>query len=287
MGIWFAAPVEHWPHYNARTPTIVSATNEDAFFPATNMLTYDPTQVFRSTAGSTTIVVNVQGDGVGIPDFDVMSLLYTNMSYRATYTVAVSTDGSVFNNVTGAVNIPVWASLTGVQPASLPDPGGGTDDPRYHSLRRNHSLVYKPAGNYTHVRFTITDPLVTNITIGRIFFGKRFTPTYSWQYGSSFAFIDYGRQDRTERGVLVLDPGRTLLAANVKMDFLTKAEMYDFVYEFNLFLGASREFLACLDDQDTARLQKNLLYCTISEGRMVSFESFNNHSVSWVLESIS
>jgi hypothetical protein len=44
--------------------------------------------------------------------------------------------------------------------------------------------------------------------------------------------------------------------------------------------------MACLDDVDTARLQKNLLYCTIAEGRTISFDSFNTHSQSWTLESI-
>jgi hypothetical protein len=60
----------------------------------------------------------------------------------------------------------------------------------------------------------------------------------------------------------------------------------DFIYEFNYWRGSAREMLACLDVEDTKRLQKNTLYCTISDGRTISFDSYNAHSVSWVLESI-
>lgn len=285
MGIWFAAPAENWPHYNTRTPTIVSATNADSNYPATNLLTYDPTQVFRTTSGSTVITVNVKGGGTGYPDFDVIALLYTNTSYRATLTVEVSDGGVSYTTI--ANGVPLWANLTGAQAASPPDPPGLSNDPRFHSIKRNHSLTYKPnANNYTHVRFTISDPLVTNITIGRVFFGKRFVPTYGMQYESSVSFPDFGKADRSERGVLTLEPGRAITSWTVKQDWLTKTEMYDYVYPFNLFIGASREFLACLDDTDTSRLQKNLTYCTISQGRTVSFDAYNIHSQSWILESI-
>lgn len=285
MSIWFAAPVENWPHYNTRTMTIVSATNADSNYPATNLFTYDPTQVFRTTSGSTVITVNIQGNGVGYPDFDVIGLLFTNTSYRATLTVELSDGGVSWTTIKNGG--PLWANLTGTQPTNPPNPPGLSDDPRFYSIKRNHALINKGnTTNYTHARFTISDPLVTNITIGRVFFGKRFIPTYGMQYESSVNFNDFGRADRTERGVLTLEPGRAVTAWQVKQDFLTKVEMYDYVFNFNLFLGASREFLACLDDTDTARLQKNLTYCTISQGRTVSFDAYNIHSQTWVLESI-
>lgn len=285
MAIWFAAPIENFPHFNTRAMSIVSATNADSAFPATNLFTYDPTQVFRTTTGSTVITINVQGSGTGKPDFDVIGLLYTNASYRATWTVEVSDGGSSWTTVVSGV--PLWANLVGAQSGTLPDPPGGTNDPRFNSIKRNHAFVNKTGGPHTHVRLTITDPVVTNITFGRFFAGKKWVPTYGWQYGSSFSFTDFGRAERTERGVVVLDPGRgSIVTATVKMDFLTKTEMMDYIYSFNQFLGASREFLACLDDTDTARLQKNLLYCTIAEGRMISIDSYNTNSQSWSLESI-
>jgi hypothetical protein len=284
MAIWFAAPIEKYPHYNTRAMSIVSATNADGSFPATNLLTYDPTQVFRTTTGSTVITINVQGSGSGKPDFDVIALLYTNASYRATWTVEVSDGGVSWTTVVSGV--PLWANLTGAQSSTLPDPPGGTNDPRFNSIRRNHAMVSKTGGPHTHVRVTITDPVVTNITIGRFYVGKKWYPTYGWQYGSSISFTDYGRAERTERGVQILDPGRSIPNFTVKMDFLTKTEMYDYIYNFNQVLASSNEFLACLDDVDTARLQKNLIYCTISEGRMVSIDTYNTYSQSWVLESI-
>lgn len=282
MGIWFAAPTEHWPHYNTRTMSIVSATNADANYPATNLLTYDPTQVFRATS-PTTITVNVQGTGIGYPVFDLIALLYTNASYRATWTVEVSDGGSSWTTIVNAQ--PLWANLVGAQSSTLPDPGGLDNDPRFHSLKRNHALTYK-TGNHTHIRLTITDPVNSTLTFGRLFLGKRFVPLHGMQYESTISFTDFGRADRSERGVLTLEPGRSIVTAGVKQEFLTKVEMMDYIYNFNLFLGASREFLACLDDVDIVRLQKNLLYCTISQGRTISYDAYNIHSQNWVLESI-
>jgi hypothetical protein len=283
MAVWFASPIDAFPHYYAKQFALVSATNADANFPATNLFDYDPTKVFRTTSGSTTVTVNISNPG-GSAFFDVVSLIHTNASYRATWSVETSPDGTNWTMV--ASSRPLWANLTGLQPVSITSPTESTD-PRRHSLERNHSLwVASALQTATHVRVNVLDPLVTNITLGRLFIGRRFVPTYGMQYGSTFHFTDFSKSERTDRGVQVLEAGKVITAASVKMDFLSKTEMYDYVYEFNRFLGSSRAFLACQDDVDTARLQKNLLYCTIAEGRMISFDSFNTHSTAWTLESI-
>jgi hypothetical protein len=284
MAVWFAAPVDAYPHYYLQTYEATSGTNISAAYPVANLFDYDPTKVTRTTAGTTVIVVKVGASTTQPALFDMVSILHSNVSYRATITIEGSNDNSAYTSL--VASRPFWANLTGVQSATVTGPTTPTD-PRYHSKVRNHSLsVFPTTQSWVYLRFTIADPLVANMTFGRLFVGKRFIPTYGMQYGSAFHFTDYGRSDRTDRGVLSMEPGRNIVSATVKMDFLTKTEMYDYVYEFNHFLGSSREFMACLDDVDTARLQKNLLYCTIAEGRTISFDSFNTHSQSWTLESI-
>ena len=66
----------------------------------------------------------------------------------------------------------------------------------------------------------------------------------------------------------------------------TKTEMMDYIWDFNYWRGGARAILACLDTDDTRQLQKNLFYCTISEGRRISYDSYNTHSCTWILESI-
>lgn len=283
MAVVFSAPVTTYPHYHQRGLVVVSATNSDSAFPATNLFTYDPTQVYRTTSGST--VITIQLTGTGNTYVDTIALIHSNVSYRATLKIETSPDGSAW---TTRFDSAFWANLASVQSAYAGVPMADTD-PRRHSLERNLSYYHSlslGAIAITHVRLTVTDPLVSNITIGRLFLGRSFVPTYGHQYGSTFTFQDYGKSERTDRGVLNLEPGRIVQGATVKMDFLTKKEMFDFSYDFNKFIGRSRDFLVCLDTTDIEHMQKNTLYCTISEGRTISFDSFNTHSQNWVLESI-
>lgn len=280
MSIFFAQPVEQMPFAPAFTG--VTATNEDPLYPATNLLSMDPTKVFKTTTGTTVITFNMTST---FTYFDIVSLVYTNTSYRATLLVEDTANGGTSWNT--LYSGPLWANLIGTQATSITNPGSSLD-PRLGSLRRNHSLYVRTgsAPGSNQVRLTVTDPLVSLITIGRLFVGRKFVPSTGWQYGSSFNFIDLSKRDRTDRGALIVETGDVIFQAQVKLDFLNKAEMYDYVYEFNYWRGSGREIMACLDVEDTARLQKNIMYAMIAEGRQISFDAYNTHSQTWTLESI-
>ena len=68
------------------------------------------------------------------------------------------------------------------------------------------------------------------------------------------------------------------------MSFLSTNEVYDYVYDFNYWRKSTAEILACLDVNTTRRLQKNILYCRISEGRQVTADQFEAWSQTWILE---
>lgn len=279
MGIWFAQPVEQFPRAlaTANVPTASGAISPG--YPPSNLLTYDPTQVCLSTAASNTFTWDL-GQA---REFDVVSLQHTSLSYKATWTVSGSNDGSSFTQlVTG----PFSAHL-----ATIPGSWANeVDDPRRPILNRNKSL-YQSATvqKYRYIRVAIVGDgtLDSTFSVGRLFVGKKFSPSTGWQYGSQFTFSSPGdRKERTDRGALVLSPGDSIVGASVKMEFLSKTEMYDSVYELNYWRGSAREILACLDTLDVPRMQKNLLYCTVAEGRQISFDAFNTHSQTWILESI-
>jgi hypothetical protein len=283
VSIVFTAPITDYPYYNRRPISVLSATNADPAYPIENVMESDPTKVFRTTTGST--VINLQFSTTGHTFFDVISLVHTNTSYRATLKIELSTNGSAWST---HYDGPFWANLSTVQSTFVGDTASDAD-PRRHSLERNMAYVRDvswPNYSWAYIRLTITDPLVSKITIGRLFVGRSFVPTYGHQYGSSISFTDYGRSERTDRGVMIMEPGLSITSATVKMDFLTKKEMYDFAYDFNKFIGSSRDFMVCLNTEDKVLMQKNTLYCTIAEGRTISFDSFNTHSQSWTLESI-
>lgn len=278
MALLFCQPIEEYPIHLAfsTTPTM---TNVDAAYPASKLVTYDPTSVARTTTGSTVITWNF-----GLQrEFDVVSLLYSNTSYAATITIDVSNNGSTWTNIQSSR--PFWAHRTTI-PGSWT---GEANDPRRGALQRNHSWYYSGGTTHTYqyVRLTVTDPNVTNLTFGRLFVGKSFSPATGMQYGSTFSFNDSGRKERSDRGPLVLDgSATTTVSASVKTEFLSTTEMYDYVYEFDYWRGGCREMLVCLDTTDTARLHKNLLYCVMSDGRTINSDSFNCYTKTWNLESI-
>lgn len=277
MAVLFAQPIEEYPTHLAfgSTPTM---TNVDSNYPASKLVTYDPTAVARTTTGSTVITWNFGATR----EFDVVSLLYSNTSYAATIVVEGSSNGSSWTTLQASK--PFWAHRTSI-PGSWT---GEVNDPRRGQLLRNHSWYYSTTvQSWQYIRITVADPNVSNITFGRLFVGRSFSPTTGMQYGTSFTFTDYGTKERTDRGALIMDATTNIIVgAQVKTEFLTATEMYDYTYEFEYWRGSAREMLVCLDTTDVPHLHKNILYCTMNEGRTISSEAFNSYSKTWNLESL-
>jgi hypothetical protein len=272
MGIFFAAPIDEHPDYNKVTTTPTCST-QDANFPASNLLTMDPTQVFTSTIQNPVILWDLGASY----SFDVVSLIYTNLSDTATLLIETSTD-----------NISYTTRYNGLALAHAIS--GQTTQNKKNMLRVNHTLLNLSSPvTARYLRITPNTQIAGVFpTIGRLFVGSKFTPANGWQYGSQFTFQDNSPRQRTDRGALVVDAQPVITGANVKLDFSSRQEMYDNIYEFNYWRGGAREILACLETDPTAQqwLQKNLLYCTLTEGRTISFDAYNTHSSAWVLESI-
>lgn len=272
MSIFFAAPIDQHPDYNKVTTTPTCST-ADANFPAANLLTTDPTQVFTSTIQNPVII----WDFGSARSFDVISLVYTNLTDAATIFIEGSLDNITYTTLQVNTTLALAHAIS-----------GQTTQNKSNMLRHNLTL-YLPGTTQTWRYLRITpNTQIGGVfpQIGRLFVGTKWVPSVGWQYGSQLTFNDLSKRERTDRGTLVLDMLPTVTGANVKMDFSSKQEMQDTIYEFNYWRGAAREILACLNVEDVKWLQKNTLYCTITEGRTISFDAYNSHSVGWVLESI-
>ena len=282
--IVFAQPIEQFPQRLAIVTVPVFSAGADANFPSKNLLSYDRTQVARTTANS----VQINWDFGRNRKFDVVSLIDSNIGVRGIWTISGSTDGT--NYVVLKASDAFWAHIVGTV-ATIPA-GAATDedlDPRRTAPVRNSSFFYSQSTvyNYRYLRIQVSDADAgTGMTFGRLFVGRVFRPKTSYQYGSRLIFDDSSNRERTDQGALILDPGRTIVGASVKMDFLSTNEVYDFIYDFNYWRGSARELLCCLDVNTPARLSKNLLYATITEGRTVTADQFEAWSQTWTLESI-
>lgn len=271
MGIFFSAPIDQWPAYDP-VLTVPSVSSESASFPGANLLTYDPTRPYISLVTNPVIT----WDFGSTRSFDIVSLLWTNLTEVATLLIEGSLNGSSWTTI---YNSTALAHVI----------AGQTVQNKRMMLVRNNTLNFTTGTpwSYRYLRLTINSQNTSILpSIGRLFVGSRFVPSTGWQYGSAIEFLDLSKRDRTDQGALVLLPQRPVPIANVKMDFLNKTEMMDCIWEFNYWRGMAREILACLDVDDIKYLQKNLIYGTISEGRRISFDSYNTHSATWVIESI-
>jgi hypothetical protein len=277
--IIFAAPIEQHPFI--KSPVVVTMSNNVPAFPASNLMTYDPTQVAKAAADGT-CVINV--DCTVNRTFSIVSLMYANVGPRA----GIKVQGSLDNvNWVTLQDKAFWANRTVLAGAG---PFAEDADPRKGSLERNHSFLYTGTEwTYRYLRITVSDVDNPTLSFGRLFIGRAFRPKMSYQYGSGFKFEDSGTSERTDQGALVLNPGKSIVLASVKLDFISTDEMYDYIWEFNYWRGSCREFFCCLDVTNTpksiARLQKNLLYCTIKDGRNIDSSTFEAWSQTWILES--
>lgn len=273
MSIFFAAPVEQFPNIE-RILTVPVSNADDPSYPASNLLTYDPTKPWIATATNPIITWDL---GV-TRTFDVVSLVWTNFVEGSTWGLEGSLNGSTWTTLTTSLTAPAWSHYVVGQSAQN----------RKNALLKNHTLWSNATTvSYRYLRITPNSQVPGVFpSVGRLFVGLKFKPATGWQYGSSIEFLDTSKKDRTDQGALILAPQRPIPIVNVKMDFLTKTEMMDTVWEFNYWRGMAREILTCVDAEDTKYLQKNLIYGTISEGRRISFDSYNTHSATWVIESI-
>lgn len=256
----------------------ISAINVDSNFPATNLLTYSPSEVMVTTTGTSAITFDMGR----ARDFNVVSVINCTASYRSTITIEVSANGSTWTTLANAV--PLYPNYVSVPSAYSGSEGA---DPRRHNLDFVNSWYRNgTTQTYQYVRVTIADPINSSWSAGRLFVGPTWTPGTGIQYGSSLEFTDYGIRERTDDGHAVLDYLRVVVGAQLKMEFATKAEMMTNIYSLSYWRGSTREILVHLDETDAQYAHRNILYCTMTENRRITSDSFNAYSTNFVLESL-
>lgn len=277
--VYFVTPAEQALfRTDGDSSIVISATNADSNFPATNLLTYSPSEVFATTNGTSAITFNLGR----ARDFNVVSIINCNASYRSTITIEVSANGSSWTTLVNAAPLfPNYVSVPGAHS------GSEATDPRRHNLDFVNSWYRnETTQNYQYVRVTIADPINSSWSAGRLFVGPTWTPSTGIQYGSSLEFNDYGIRERTDDGHAILDYLRVIVGAQLKMEFASKAEMMTNLYSLAYWRGSTREILVHLDETDTQYAHRNILYCTMTESRRITSDSFNAYSTNFVLESL-
>jgi hypothetical protein len=277
--VYFVTPAEQTLFRTDGDSSIaISATNADAAFPATNLLTYASSEVFVTTSGTSAITFNMGR----ARDFNVVSIVNCTASYRSTILIEVSSNGSSWTTLAASAPLfPNYVSVPAVYSGSE-----GADPRRFNLDFVNSWYRNSTTQTYQYVRVTIADPINSSWSAGRIIVGPTWTPSTGIQYGSSLEFNDFGIRERTDDGHSILDYIRVVVGAQLKMEFASKAEMQTSLYSLAYWRGSTREILVHLDETDAQYAMRNILYCTMTENRRITSDSFNAYSTNFVLESI-
>lgn len=267
--IIFSQPIELYPSHLAAVPTITSATNANSSWPATNLFNYDPYEVYQTTANTTVVTI----DYGSAREFQLIALLHSNVTYQAVWTIEVSSNGSSWSTL--KASSPFWCNLSAI-------PGSWStedEDPRRGYLGYIHAFyLHGSVQTYRHIRITITDSGAgsgTNwIQVGRLFVGKIFQPGVNYAYGSDIEILDKSERVDMPRGAPLFLRLNKTLQFNITMEFLTQAEMEEYLYELNYWCGNNRELLCCLDPSTVSNRHKRILYGTLGQGLKIAHQSY-------------
>jgi hypothetical protein len=261
-------PIELYPSHLAATPVIVSATSQNASFPATNLFTYDPYEIYSTNSVTANTVVIDYGS---VREMQAFALLHTNLPYTATWSVEVSPDNSSYTVLVSGQ--PAWCNLS-----SIPGSWSGEDnDPRRGYLGYAHSFYMHPTVLTTHryVRYTTATSSSQVHSLGRLFVGKVFQPTTNYAYGAEIAVIDKSeRVDMPRSAPLFNRLGKTL-QFTVTLEFATQTEMEEYLYELSYWAANNREVMVCLDPTTVSNRHKRILYGTFDEGLKIIHAGYN------------
>lgn len=277
--IAFIRPLEQDPWYPSGSSISVDIGAFNASFPGTNLLTYDPTQVAVSTGQDLRFTIDLGATRL----FHSVSLLFTSLTLQSQWVVEGSTNGSSWSYM--AITSATWACYQGGANPSLSftEP----NDPRRFGVERNPTFIFNTAGwNYRYIRITLSELGASTMSFGRLMIGRMFIPSKGYSYGSAMTFTETGNTERTDKGVMLVDEGRSIVGASMKLEYATKSEMYGELYDLNYFRKNTKEVLVCLNLDDTINLNRNLIYGLLRDGRSVVNDAFNTYSQTISIESL-
>lgn len=220
-----------------------------AALPLTNLKTYDPKQLARSTNATEASTVIICDLGYAAP-VDVVALINTNLTDAATLRVRVgpNADGS-----SALIDMTLTAG------------DFGTDTPA-----AGRAIFYLNSATISarYVRWDISDESNPDgyVQFGRHIVGTVFQPDINIVYGAQIGLIDESRLSRAVNGAQYADikPKRRRLSG--AFDALTSDEAFGEVYDLQSICGTTVPVLAIYDPQFSGdALQRTSLYATVAD----------------------
>ncbi len=245
----------------------VTASSQLAAAPVTNLQRMQPTELFQAASSAD---FYLEADRGSAQPFNLVALLYTNVGASGTWRVrAADTQGALTsapNYDSGTVTF--WAS------------------PNLDTWTRRHSLLWIPAGvTRRWVRIDVGSVGGT-FQGGRLYIGQAWQPTRNYQYPPGLGHVDLSRRDRANGLHLIPTPKPTLVQQDLRLDFLSEAEMYANLFELRRLRGSTKDALVCLDPDDSAYRHQKMCYGLLTWTEQIRRPSFKRFAQSFVIEEL-
>lgn len=226
----------------------VSMTGDDSNFPASQLLTRQPSEVAR-TATATADDVHIDVSFAAPTLVDTAALLFHQEPQGALTLRGAATPGAL----AGAPEV----GSSGVRAGTI-DPG----------LGYRHGFVYAPgAAAFQHWRLTVSGRASQILEAGRLVMGQAFRPTKSLGYGWKPEPMDGGDTRSGPKGSRYVDEGPVRPMFELTFEALSSDDIFAAMLPLLNRCGQTRPFFFCADPDDAARRELMSLYGTFGRVR--------------------
>lgn len=228
-------------------PASISVSSALADFPAANLLTRQPSEVCRASAGTGDVDIDFAFG-------EVTSLTAFALLFHTEQQGSLELYGA---NSAAGLNTAPRITLTSVFAGTI-DPGFGT---------RTGMIHLDSPETFSHWRLRVTGRASGDFEAGRLVVGSAFQSTKSLGYGLQPESVDGGVNRAGVKGARFVDVGPVRSAFNISFDVLTEDDFRQEFWPLINRLGQTRPLFFCADPADTAARELMSIYGTLGRVR--------------------
>lgn len=262
---------------------VLTTSTAPATLPAANLQKMKIGQLWRSLDASAAFVVADLGTAKAINLIALLGHSGSSRSYariRAAATEADLTAAPAYDSG----DMPFRSHQAGFDATWA----SGVTDEEEGALETNHFMKWfgQSVQTYRWWRVDIVDPNSVYLDVGRLYISKAWQPETNYNYGASEGRIDPSRQGRTAGGQVQSVERPSYRFTEFTLSYASKDEMYKSAFDIERLRGTTRDVLLIPDPEDTAHLQRRILYGTMKGLQPIINSNFSIYDKSYRIEEI-
>lgn len=246
-----------------------------ATMPVSNLQTKQPSESYRILSPASAFI-NI--DMGAAQPLDLIALISHTGSTRASVRVRAA---ATFADVEAD---PAYDS--GLLPMRSHQEDYDTDDTTGSVALNNFILKLDTPESLRYWRIDIADSVSSFIDIGRLYMAKAFSPEINIDYGCMIGFSDLSRLPRASGGMMIPLRKQKFRYAEFAVTFLSEAEAFNYIFEFDRLRGATEDVLFIKDISNRAQLQRTSIYGLISGLQPISHANFQLFAKTYRIEEL-